>query len=197
VLAGMKSVLSSARGINAQRLRQARTGVVAGMLLGLFLNGFNPLPMDTVHAALTEGVSVSEIAEKLGQGDYRVAMHCPVKNRRVVYQVKAHNAGGAHMALEWVMPACELSGIAKAQAAEAGKSWFHGEFVCQGSHYRKTVTVAAADLGQASKRARASSSECRIETIDQTACPFLSPLCERESNDYKVEAELETHRLLR
>ena len=184
-------------GINGPVLRQARVGIVGGLLLGLILNGFGTLPMATIHTMMSKGISPSEIAEQVGQGSYRVGLHCPMKNNRVSYHVKAANAGGAHMALEWVMPACELSLMAKSSPPDQGQTWFVGEFVCQGTSFKKTMQVAADSLRDATERARTSAKGCHVETVDQTHCSFLQPFCEPQSEDFRREAELNAHRMLR
>jgi hypothetical protein len=187
-----------ARGLTPA-ITQARIGIVAGLLLGLFLNGLGSrLTLAPVHAAIADGVSLSEVATRLGDGHYRATLHCPVKNHRVTYQVRAENAGGAHMALEWVMPACQLSGLGRAQAAESnGHSLFRGVFHCPSDFYRKTVRIEADTLRAAALEAGAASPGCRVEIIDQTACPFLDPLCTLQSDDRRRDIELERTRLLR
>jgi hypothetical protein len=177
--------------------RQIRIGAVAGLVLGMVVNGLVKLPMEAINQVVEEGVSLSSLTEQMQQGRYRVVMYCPVKNHRVTYHVQADQAGRAHMALEWVMPACALSGIAKARAAEQGRDWYRGEFFCDSNFYRKTLNVAAIDLQQVRALARTSSEGCRIETVEQTNCAFLNPLCERDVEDYRRDAELEAHRMLR
>lgn len=176
--------------------RQAVAGVVIGMVGALLLKGYVPLPVSSVHAAMNGG-GMAEIVAPMQEGSYRVVMHCRMKNHRVGYHVKADHPGAAHMALEWLMPACKLSGLGGGEEAEGGQRWYTGEFVCQGNTFKKTQTVRASNLREARERAAASASGCRTETIDQTACPTLDPLCDRQSEDFKVEAELERHRLLR
>ena len=184
-------------GINRHVIRQARVGIVGGLLLGLVLNGFGTVPMAAVHGIMSNGISPVEIAEQLRQGSYRVGLHCPMKNNRVSYHVKAANAGGAHMALEWVMPACDLSLMAKSSPPDQGQTWFVGEFVCQGTSFKKTMHVAANTMRDATERARTSAKGCHVETVDQTNCSFLQPFCNPESEDFRREAELNAHRMLR
>jgi hypothetical protein len=185
------------RRINRSALRQARIGVTVGMLLGLGLNGFSELPMSVIHATLNADLSPLQIHEQMSQGEYRVAMHCPMKNNRVSYHVQAANSGGAHMALEWIMPACRLSQMVKASGSAEGKIWFVGEFVCEGSSYKKSINVAASSLRDATNRARDLAKGCHVETVDQTRCPTYSPFCDRQSEDFRHEAELSVHRMLR
>ena len=178
-------------------MRQARIGVTLGMLLGIGLNGFGVLPVSVIHATLSANLSPVEVHEQMSQGEYRVAMHCPMTNNRVSYRIQAANAGGAHMALEWVMPACELSQMAKSGAPDQGKTWFVGEFLCQGNFYKKTMNLAASNLRDATHRARNSAKGCHVESVDQTRCPTYNPFCDRQSEDFRREAELSTHRMLR
>ena len=183
--------------INRNVLRQARIGAIAGLLLGIHLNGFGWLPMATIHEVVSNGLSPQEIHLQLSQAEYRVGMHCPMKNHRVSYQVQAANAGGAHMALEWVMPACDLSLMAKSSPLEEGKAWFVGEFICQGNSYKKTMHVSAGDLRDATQRARTAAKGCHVETVDQVRCSTVNPFCDRQSEDFRLEAELGQHRMLR
>ena len=193
----MSAPHQSAPRLKSNALRQARIGIASGVLLGLFLNGVGSLPMATIHGAMSEGISPTDIKERISQGQYRVGLHCPMKNHRVSYHVIAANAGGAHMALEWVMPACDLSQLAKSNRPDQGQTWFVGEFVCQGNSYKKTMQVAANDLRDATERARTAAKGCHVETVDQTHCALLSPFCDRQSEDFRVEAELSSHRMLR
>lgn len=193
----MRMLPSPKQRINRAALRQARIGVTAGMLLGLGLNGYSELPMSVIHATLDAELSPLQIHEQMSQGEYRVAMHCPMKNNRVSYHVHAANAGGAHMALEWIMPACQLSQLAKSSDATHGKAWFTGEFLCESNSYKKTMNIAAGSLREATNRARAAAIGCHVETVDQTRCPTYGPFCDRLSEDFRHEAELSAHRLLR
>jgi len=178
-------------------MRQAIAGVIYGMAFVLVLKGYVSTPVAAVHAALNDAGSISEMASKLGESRYRVAMHCPLKNHRVSYHIKARNDDGAQAALGWLMPACALSQVNRGQSADDGQTWYLGQFSCQGNFFKKIQHVSASDVEQARQRALAAANGCRVETIDQTDCPLLAPLCVRASEDFRVEAELERHRLLR
>ena len=87
--------------------------------------------------------------------------------------------------------------MAKSGVPDRGQTWFVGEFVCQGTSYKKTMNIAASNLRDATERARNSAKGCHVETVDQTRCSTYHPFCDRESEDFRLEAELSTHRMLR
>jgi hypothetical protein len=177
--------------------RQARIGIVAGLLLGLILNNYVSLPMATINAAVSNGISFSELGDQLGQGEFRLGVYCRTKNRRVTYHVKAANAGGAHRALEWVLPACQLKTLTPSTRPADGERGFEGHFYCQNAFYRTSISVRAKDRQDALSKARAQANGCQVETLDQLRCSTLAPFCAPISEDLRLEAELMTHRLLR
>ncbi|MEQ1613876.1 MAG: hypothetical protein ABL904_14100 [Hyphomicrobiaceae bacterium] len=177
--------------------RQASIGVFAGMALALLLKGYATPPVTAAYAAVASGGSILQMAEKLREGQYRVTTHCPMKHQRATYHVKAEDAEDAQAALEWVMPACKLAAMGQGQAANGGLSWYAGQFKCQGDSYRRTHNVGARDLMQARERTRSIAPGCRIEIVDQIECAALEPLCDRQYEDFKIEAELERTHLLR
>jgi hypothetical protein len=193
----MRSPGTVNNGLNRIALRQAGVGVVGGLILGLLLQGHAPLPVAAIDAALTGNGGIRAVLDYIGDAQYRVVMRCPVKNHRVVYHVKSPTAELARQSLDWVLPACQLIGIASAPAGEDSSSWFQGQFACQGNSYRKSYSLTAAGLRQARELARSTFPGCRVETIDQTACAAIDPLCRHESEDFKIEAELARYRLLR
>lgn len=183
--------------VGGRALRQAGIGIAAGMALALMLKGPIAAPASSAYAAVSAGGSIGQIAERLREGQYRVAMHCPLKHQRVTYHVKAEHPGNAQATLEWILPACKLAAMGQGQAADGGLTWFAGQFTCQGNSFKRRHNVHAVDLHRARERALSMAPGCRIETIDQTRCPALEPLCEREYEDFKAEAELSRVRLLR
>jgi hypothetical protein len=185
------------RQVGGRALKQASVGVVAGMALALMVKGYAASPVIAAYAAVVSGGSATQIAEKLREGQYRVVMQCPIKHQRVTYHVKAQHAGDAQAALEWVMPACKLAAMGQGGTADNGLNWYAGQFTCQGNSYKRTHNIAALNLPQVSQRARAIAPGCQIETVDQTECSALDPLCNREYEDFKAEAALARTVLLR
>lgn len=186
-----------AQGINGIAVRQALIGVTVGMISSLLLKGYLSPPIAAAYASVISTAGVQEATERLGDGLYRVTMTCSMKHHRISRFVRAADAHGAHVALDWLMPACRLSGLRQATTGDAGGSWYSGDYTCEGSSYKQSRTVSAIDLRQAKLRAGLFGTSCRVDIVDQIACPALNPLCAHQSEDFRTEADLERVHLLR
>jgi hypothetical protein len=139
----------------------------------------------------------TELRNGLSGGRYRVAMHCRLKDNTVGMTVRAFDRAAAQAALEWTLPVCELTTLARVQVSGWTASWYRGDFVCPSNFHKRTVRLSAPSIEAALAAARAGARDCEVEYADQTDCPWFRANCERQSVDFRAEAQMSSPRNFR